>query len=157
MFLKRFINHNVFLFFMRRLFLFLILVLLVGCSKTINKEDIKYVELSSVGQQISNDNVKIFDNRSYVYEIRLNYPIGVVVGNDGVVPSSEFNTLTELIVKSDFFNLKNEYKSDGGEAHTLTVKTDKDSKSIIFYKDSGAPQELLNVAGFIQNIIKENK
>ena len=157
MFLKRFINHNVFFVFMRKLILVLILVLLSGCSKSINKEDIKYVELSSVGQQISNVNFKIFDNRSYVYEIRLNYPIGVVVGNDGVIPSSEFNTLTELIVKSDFFNLKNEYKSDGGEAYTLTVKTDKDSKSIIFYKDSDAPQRLLNVAGFIQNIIKENK
>jgi hypothetical protein len=140
---------------MKKVLLILMLILLTGCSKTINKENIRYVELSSVGQQISNVDIKIFDNRSYVYEIRINYPANIVASRNGVISNSEFDILTELIVKSDFFNLKDEYKSDGKNAYILTVKTDRYSKSITFYENSDAPQELLNVAGFIHKIIEE--
>lgn len=138
---------------MKKLWLFLIFFLIIGCSKSINKEDIKYVELGSIGQD-SNINIEIFDNRSYIYEIEIKYPANIVVTKNRIMPNSEFDTLTELIAKSDFFNLKDEYKSDEKEAYTLTVKTDKYSKSITFYKNSNAPQELLDVAGFIQKIVE---
>ena len=136
-----------------QLFLVLLLILTIGCAKVLNKEDIKSIELSSISRD-SDVNVKIFNDRSYVYEIKVNYPANLIVSKNKNMSDSEFAALTELIDKSNFFNLRDEYKSGESEAYTLLIKTDKYSKSIKFYKNSNAPKELLNIAGFIHALVK---
>lgn len=57
-----------------------------------------------------------------------------------VINRSQLDSLTELIEKSDFFNLKNEYSTNWTDqpTYTLTVKLNNGrTKTIIDYGPSG--------------------